>query len=127
LEPPIRIAQRIHAISSRRAAVSSSSLTHDLAPDLLRVSCGAPLWQEKIEANIKRPTNAHEEAVHAQIRDRLFNMKDGRMTWLEKNIDDTLIGAILTAPAYVSGLTDAEYQFVKLQLERHAPAEIIEA
>src|SRR5262249_34649103 len=51
-------------------------------------------WQDKIEANIKRPTNQHEEAVHAQIRDRLFKLKDGRMSWLEKNIDDTLIAAV---------------------------------
>jgi hypothetical protein len=84
-------------------------------------------WQNKIDANIKRPTNPHDEAVHAQIRDRLFNMKDGRMSWLEKNTDDTLISAVLSAPAYVSGLTGAEFQFVKLQLERQAPAEILEA
>jgi hypothetical protein len=84
-------------------------------------------WQDRIDVNIKRPTNPHEEAVQAQIRDRLFNMGDGRMSWLEKNIDDTLISAVVAAPAYVSGLTEAEYQFVKLQLERHAPPEIIEA
>jgi hypothetical protein len=65
-------------------------------------------YQDKIDSNIKRPTNPHEEAVHAQIRDRLFNMRDGRMSWLEKNIDDTLIGAVSTAPGYVSGLTEAE-------------------
>ena len=49
------------------------------------------------------------------------------MSWLEKNIDDVLIAAVLTAPSYVSGLTEAEYQFVKLQLERRVPPEIIEA
>lgn len=70
---------------------------------------------------------SHEEAVHAQIRDRLYNMKDGRLGWLEKNIDDTLIGGVLTTPAYVSGLTEAEYNFVKLQVERRASPEIIEA
>lgn len=83
-------------------------------------------YQAKIDANLKRATDPHEEAVYGQIRDRLFNMKEGRLSWLEKNIDDTLIGAVLTAPAYVSGLTEAEYQLVKLQLERRAPPEIIE-
>jgi hypothetical protein len=66
-------------------------------------------------------------SLHAQIRDRLFNMRDGRISWIQKNIDDTLIAAVLTAPAYVSGLSEAEYQFVELQLERRAPTEIIEA
>ena len=53
-------------------------------------------------------------------------MKDGRLVWLEKNLD-ALIGAVLTAPAYVSGLTENEYQFVKKQLELRAPSEIIQA
>jgi hypothetical protein len=34
---------------------------------------------------------------------------------VQKNMDDTLISAVLTAPAYLSGLTEAEYQFVQQQ------------
>ena len=84
-------------------------------------------WQHQIDDNIKRPANAHEEAVHAQIRDRLYAMKGDRMSWLEKNIDDALISAVLTAPSYLTGLSDAEYQFVKSQLEKKVAPEILAA
>lgn len=43
-------------------------------------------WQAQIDDGLKPAKNSHEEAIHAQIRDRLYNMKaETRMSWLEKN------------------------------------------
>ena len=70
---------------------------------------------------------SHEEAVHAQIRDRLYNMKDGRLGWLEKNIDDTLIGGVLTTPGYVSCSLRLSTISSSCTLSRRASPEIIEA
>jgi hypothetical protein len=38
-----------------------------------------------------------------------------------------LISAVLTAPAYLRDLSDAEYEFVRSQLEKHAPPEVVAA
>jgi hypothetical protein len=84
-------------------------------------------WQQKIDANLKPATDAQQVSVYSQVRDRLYNMKGGRLSWLEGNMDDTLMSAVLTAPAYLSGLTEAEYGFVRQQLERRAPPEIVDA
>jgi hypothetical protein len=87
-------------------------------------------YQAKIDANIKPATDAQLIALYAQVRDRLFNVRDPkeRIKFLEKHGSDlTLISAVLTAPAYLSGLSDAEYQYVRSQLERKAPREVSEA
>jgi hypothetical protein len=66
-------------------------------------------------ASILKPAKDHNEAVmHAQIRDRLFNLKDERerMRWLERNVGDPVAAsALLTAPAFVSDLSDTEWRW----------------
>jgi hypothetical protein len=73
---------------------------------LAREACESMLreYQKKDDGNIRRPTDANEIAVHAQIRDRLRDLTDARerMRFLERHGSDlVLISAILTAPPYL--------------------------
>jgi hypothetical protein len=55
-------------------------------------------------------------------------MKD-RMVFLERHgADSTLANAVLSAPAFLSGLTEVELAFVRSKLEQRAlPPEVVEA
>jgi hypothetical protein len=75
----------------------------------------------KVAEVVKPAETPHEASVHAQIRDRLSAMTDGRMSFLEKNATDPVIAsAILTAPAFLSGLSDPELALVKHRVELQA-------
>ena len=77
---------------------------------------------------VKPPSNIAEATVHVQIRDRLAAMKDGRMGFLEKNATDPVVAAaLLTAPPFLSGLSDAELALVKHKVEQHVSPETAEA
>jgi hypothetical protein len=57
-------------------------------------------------------------------------MKNGhdRMRVLEKyGGDPAIASAILTAPTFLSGLSDTEVAMVRHKVEQHVPTEIIEA
>jgi hypothetical protein len=84
-------------------------------------------YQDKIEQPLKVQEDAHQIAVHGQIRDRLSKMKDEteRMGFLEKNCDAATIRAVLTAPAWLSGLSEVGYSYVRMRLERQAPPEVL--
>lgn len=88
-------------------------------------------WDAKVEGEIKRAADAHEGAIHAQIREKLAGMKDvkDRMMFLERHAaDPTLSNAILSVPAFLSGLTEVELAFVRSKLEqRTLPPEVVEA
>lgn len=117
---------------AKLATEEIGKLENSKTPERVAEAIGGVMqkWQAKIDANLKHPNDAHEIAVFAQIRDRLHNLRDPkeRMSFLEKHGNDlTLISAVLTAPAYLSGLSDAEYQFVKSQLEKQAPFKIVAA
>ena len=74
---------------------------------------------------VKPASNIAEATVHAQIRDRIAAMHEGRMGFLEKNAVDPVVGsAILTAPSFLSGLSDAELALVKHKVEQHVSPEI---
>jgi hypothetical protein len=72
----------------------------------------------KVTDVVKPAWDVHDAAVHSQIRDRLVAMTEGRMAFLEKNAADPVISsAILTAPAFLSGLSDAEIALVRRKVE----------
>ncbi len=78
------------------------------------------MWAEKVGLTIKAAANIHEATVHAQIRDRLAGMKTDRLGFLEKHADDPVVAsAILTAPVFLSGLSDPELALVKPLLVKH--------
>jgi hypothetical protein len=85
-------------------------------------------YEHKIDSNLKPATDAQSVGVHAQIRSQLLAMKDPkeRMSFFERLGGDlTLISAALSAPPYVSGLSDAEVALLRKKLEQQAPVEII--
>jgi hypothetical protein len=85
-------------------------------------------WKAKMGMVVKPASNISEATVHAQIRDRLAAMKDGRMGFLEKNASDPVVAAaLLTAPQFISGLSDSELALVKRKVEQHVSPKIAEA
>ena len=73
---------------------------------------------------VKPPANIAEASVYAQIRDRLFAMKN-RMSVLEQRAGDLVVAsAILTAPI-LSGLSDSELAMVKHKVEAHVDPAIL--
>jgi hypothetical protein len=85
-------------------------------------------WNAKVGLTVKAASNINEATIHAQIRDRVAAMKSGRMGFLEKNaVDPVVASAILTAPAFLSGLSDVEFAVVKQKVEQHVSPEIAEA
>lgn len=85
-------------------------------------------WKAKMGTVVKPPSNIAEATVHAQIRDRCTDMKDGRMGFLEKNATDPVVAAaLLTAPPFLSGLSDAELALVRHKVEQHVSPEIAAA
>jgi hypothetical protein len=86
------------------------------------------MWDEKVGLTIKAPSNIHEATVHAQIRDRLAAMKTGRLGFLEKYAEDPIVvSAILTAPVFLSGLSEPELALVHQRVEQHLGPEIVSA
>jgi hypothetical protein len=82
-------------------------------------------WNAKVGLAVKPASNIAEATVHAQIRDRLAAMKNGRMGLLEKNAADPVVAsAILTAPSFLSGLSDVELAVVEHKVEQHVAPEI---
>jgi hypothetical protein len=87
-------------------------------------------WSKKISEVIKQAEDLHSATVAAQIRDRVASMKpEQRMKWLSQHAIDTVIcSALLTAPAYLSDLSEAEHALVKQRAEKLAlTPEVIEA
>ena len=85
-------------------------------------------WNAKVGSVVKPASNIAEATVHAQIRDRLAALKNGKMGFLEKNAADPVVAsAILTAPLFLSGLDDAELALVKHKVEQHVSPEIAAA
>lgn len=85
-------------------------------------------YEAKINSNLEPAADPQSVGVHAQIRSQLAAIKDpkDRVSFFGRNGSDlSLISAVLSAPAFVSGLTEAEAALLRKNLERHAPPEII--
>ena len=77
---------------------------------------------------IKTPTNITEAVIQAEIRAHLAAMKESKLGFLEKHATDPLVGsAILTAPGFLSGLTDNEVTFVRQKIEQYVAPEVAKA
>ena len=87
-------------------------------------------WAAKVAEIIKAPEDPRDVAIYAQVRDRVANMsKEDRFTFLQKQGDDLLVAsALLTAPPFISGLSEAEAALIRSKMERIALApEVLEA
>jgi hypothetical protein len=85
-------------------------------------------YEEQISSKLTPATDAATVGVHTQIRDQLRAITDpkDRMNFLARNGNDlALISAVLSAPAYVSGISDAELALLRRNLEQHTDSAII--
>lgn len=77
---------------------------------------------------VKPPSDIHQATLHMQIRDRLAAMKGSKVAFLEENGSNSLVvSAILTAPAFLSGLNEPELALLRRRVEQHISPEIAEA
>jgi hypothetical protein len=114
---------------SRFAAQALAELqkSRTLAKAREAVSRVVATWDAKVGAVVKKPADIAEATVHAQIRDRLAVMRN-KTSFLEQNGGDPIVAsAILTAPAFLSGLSETELSLVKHKVEQHVAPEIAEA
>jgi hypothetical protein len=110
---------------ARKAAAQKSLATFANSRTLARaqesVASVMKMWEAKVGEGVKRASDAHEAGIHAQIREKLARMKDmkERMAFLEQHgADPTLASAVLSAPAFLSDLTEGELTFVRSKVEQ---------
>ena len=83
-------------------------------------------WEKKIGMTVTRAADAHEAGIDAQIRHRLFSMKN-RMGFLEQHASDPTVSSAIFDGTDIPVWSHAELRLVQLKIEEHVPAEIIEA
>ena len=86
-------------------------------------------WAAKVSTNIK-PAEDHATAVlHAQCREKIASLKEGRIAFLQKHgTDPTVASALLEAPPFLSGLSEGELAMVRDAVEKKfLSPEIVEA
>jgi hypothetical protein len=115
----------------RRKAATQAIADFEASKTLVRareaVTFVVEQWNAKVGLVVKPASNIAEATVHAQIRDRVAAMKS-RIGFLERNAANPVVAsAILTAPSFLSGLSDVELTMVKYKVEQHVSPEIAEA
>jgi hypothetical protein len=82
-------------------------------------------WEKELGLSPKAP-DAAGAMLHAEIRSHLASMKSGdRLAFVNAHLGETEVAnAVLTAPAFLSGLTPAELGIVKQRVETLANPEI---
>jgi hypothetical protein len=85
-------------------------------------------WAEKTGLAVKAPANIAEAVIQSEIRAHLGTVKGSKLDFLRTHATDPAVAsAILGAPGFLSGLTDAELALVKHKVEQHISPEIAEA
>ncbi len=87
-------------------------------------------WHRKIADVLKPAKTEAEVGLHAEIRKHVASLKgQERMRFLEKHGSDIAVASSLfEAPAFLSGVNDAELALVRNKIEMtHLPPEVVEA
>ena len=85
-------------------------------------------WKEKTGMTIKPPANIAEAVVQSEIRAHLTAMSDSKLGFIDQHLTDPRVAsAVLGAPSFLSGMTDAEITMVQKRIEHHVAPEIAEA
>ena len=87
-------------------------------------------WASKLAAHIKAPEDHSQAVMAAQIRQRVSDMKEGRMEFLRTQAaaDPSICGALLSGPAFLSNLSEVEQRLLLHEVEqKYLPPEIVEA
>ena len=99
---------------SAHSAVEITSHAQQSVSDLL------DKWQAKVAAAVKPATTEAEAALHAEIRRHAVGLKgQDRMAFLERHGSDPRVAAtLLEAPAFLTGMTEAETKLVGSKIEQ---------
>lgn len=84
--------------------------------------------QAKIDEFVKKPKDATEATLHNEIRDKLSKLQDAsaRMNFLQRyGSDAEIASALLTAPAGLTDLSDAERALLRSKVEGQVNPEIV--
>jgi hypothetical protein len=105
------------------AAIASFEKSKSLVAARASVEHQMARWDEQSGLAIKPPATIAESVQLSEIRAYVSAMSDNRVHFIAKHAHDPrVVSAVLGAPAFLSGLTDADIGIVKAQVaERVAP------
>ena len=64
----------------------------------------------------------------SEIRAHLAAMKENKMRFLAKHVaDGQVAAAVLSAPSFLSGLSDEEFSFLRTRVEEHVAPGVVKA
>ncbi len=86
-------------------------------------------WADKIAAAIRPPEDHTEAVLHAQVREKVAGLKENKLAFLQKNAADPVVAAaLLSAPPFLSGLSETELALLRIECEKKfLGPEIVEA
>jgi hypothetical protein len=95
---------------------------HKASPTLARakeaVASVQARWDARIADALKPPKDHVEATLHAQIREHVSQMKEGRVQFLnEQGGDPSVAAALLLAPPFLSGLSEGEVTMLQHKIE----------
>lgn len=109
-------------------AIADFQQSRSLANAKAAVERQVTKWAEKTGMAIKPPTNIAEAVVQSEIRAHVAAMKGSKVGFLQQHVSDPRVAsAVLSAPPFLSGLSDAEVAVVQQRMEKHVAPEIAEA
>jgi hypothetical protein len=110
------------------AAISDFEKSKTLSAARDSVAHQITKWDEEIGLTSKTPPTIGESVQLTEIRSYISAMKGNRVDFLAKHAGDPrVVAAVLGAPAFLSGLTDADINIVKSQVTNRLAPEIAEA
>jgi hypothetical protein len=85
-------------------------------------------WDEELGLLSKPPATIGESVQLSEIRSYLSAMSDNRLNFVAQHAHDPrVVAAVLGAPAFLSGLTDADIGMLKTQIAKRVAPEVAEA
>ena len=85
-------------------------------------------WDEELGFFSKPPATIGESVQLSEIRSYLSAMSDNRVNFVAQHVHDPrVIAAVLGAPAFLSGLTEADVGILKAQIAKRVAPEVAEA
>jgi hypothetical protein len=85
-------------------------------------------WAEQTGLAVKAPANIAEAVIQSEIRAHLVAVKGSKIDFLRTHATDPVVAsAILGAPGFLSGLSEAEITMVRHRIDEHVAPEVAAA
>ena len=86
-------------------------------------------WSDKIAAAVKPPADHVEAVMFAQVREKVAGLDKDRFSFLKAHgAEPTVAAALLSAPPFLSNLSEAELTLLRNEIERkYLGQEVVEA